>query len=345
MRIVPAVVLAAAVLVIAGCSAADSPAAPDVPTGPGSDSGDTGAGQSDEEGASFPVQVDNCGTGVTVEEAPQRIVTIKSSTTELVLSLGLAEQLAGVAFLDGPLPEDLAGAAADVPVLAETAPSTEVVLAAEPDLIFAGWESTFTDDGIGSRASISDLGIATYVAPSACQDEGYQPDPLTFEGIFADITEAGDLLGAPAAAAELVSVQEEELAEVPSSDAGLSALWYSSGSDTPFVGAGIGAPQLLLETIGLENIAADIDDTWASLSWEAAAAEEPDVIVLVNSDWNSAEHKISVLESVPAMAALPAVAQGRYLVIDFAASEAGVRSVTAAADLADQLAEVEADLP
>lgn len=342
MRIARTAVLAAAALVVAGCSGSGSSANED----PVASTDEAGrGGQSEESDATYPVQVDNCGTDVTVAQAPQRIVTIKSSTTELVLSLGLAENLAGTAFLDGPLPDDLAGAAADIPMLAETAPSTEVVLAAEPDLVFAGWESTFTEDGIGSRASISELGIATYVAPSACQGEGYQPDPLTFEAIFADIIEAGDLLGAPDAAAELVAAQEQDLAQVSASDAGRSALWYSSGSDTPFVGAGIGAPQLLMETIGVDNVAGDIDDTWASLSWEAAAAAEPDVIVLVDSDWNSAEHKISVLESVPAMAALPAVEHGRYLIIDFAASEAGVRSVAAAADLADQLAEVEVGLP
>ena len=335
MRTARTALLAAALLVISACGASQQTA-----TEP-----DSAAAGQDVPADHYPVHLDNCGTEISLDRPPERIVTIKSSTTELVLALGLGDRLAGTAFSDGPLPEDLAEAAADVPELAESDPSTEVVLATEPDLVFAGWESTFTDEGIGSRDSLAELGIATYVAPSACQGPGYQPDPLTFDGLFDHIAEAGDLLGAPDRAQELIETQQEQLAEITASEAGLSALWYSSGSDTPFIGGGIGAPHLLLETIGLTNIAADIDDTWASLSWEAVADAEPDVIVLVDSDWNTAEHKISVLESVPAMAALPAVAEGRYLVIPFPASEAGVRSVPAAADLADQLADVETTLP
>lgn len=30
---------------------------------------------------------------------------------------------------------------------------------------------------------------------------------------------------------------------------GRTALWYSSGDDTPYVGAGLGAPELVLDTL------------------------------------------------------------------------------------------------
>ncbi|WP_420111434.1 putative F420-0 ABC transporter substrate-binding protein [Pseudactinotalea sp.] len=294
---------------------------------------------SDDGGAAlgYPVTVDNCGTEVTLDAPPERIVTIKSSTTELVLALGLGDHLIGAAFLDGPFPADLADAGGEVPILAERAPSSEIVLAAEPDLVFAGWESSFAADGLGERSELAGLGVDTYVAPAACQGEGYRPDPLTFESVFADIAEAGDLLGAPEAAAELVAEQRAALEQVTPSDEGLTALWYSSGSDTPFVGGGIGAPQMIMEAAGLTNIAAGIEESWGSMGWESVVAAEPDVIVLVDSAWNTAENKISVLEGNPVTAALPAVQDSRYLVVDFAATEAGIRNVTAAAALVDQL--------
>lgn len=294
---------------------------------------------SDDGGAAsgYPVTVDNCGTEVTLDAPPERIVTIKSSTTELVLALGAGERLIGAAFLDGPFPTDLAEAGGEIPILAERAPSSEIVLAAEPDLVFAGWESSFAADGLGERSELADLGVATYVAPAACQGEGYRPDPLTFESVFEDIVEAGDLLGEPDAAAALVAEQREALEQVTPSDAGLTAVWYSSGSDTPFVGGGIGAPQMIMEAAGLTNIAADIAESWGSMGWESVVAAEPDVIVLVDSAWNTAENKISVLEENPVTAALPAVQEGRYLVVDFAATEAGIRNVSAAAALVEQL--------
>ena len=66
--------------------------------------------------AGYPVTVDNCGTEVALDAAPQRIVTIKSSTTELALALGVGDRLVGAAFLDGPFPDELAEAGAQVPV-------------------------------------------------------------------------------------------------------------------------------------------------------------------------------------------------------------------------------------
>lgn len=331
-RRVPIAAAVLAILTLTACSTTDG--------GASSAEEVTSSGGSSADAAGYPRTVDNCGTEVTVPAPPQRIVTIKSTSTELVLALGLADRLVGTAFADGPLPEDLAEAGGEVPVLAERAPSSEVVLATEPDFVFAGWESNFSADSAGERSELADLGIATYVNPAACLEEGYQPDPLTFEHIFDDILEAGELLGAPEAAEALVAEQEDTLAQVQPSSDDLTALWYSSGSDIPYVGGGIGAPQLLLETVGLTNIMADVQESWASGSWEDIAAQNPDVIVLVDSAWNTAEHKIEVLESSPVTSTMDAVIDQRYLVVPFPASEAGVRSVPAAVDLAGQLADL-----
>ena len=97
---------------------------------------------------------------------------------------------------------------------------------------------------------------------------------------------------------------------------------------------------MMLETLGLTNIAADVDDTWTSFSWEAIVDANPDVIVLVDASWNTADSKIAALEANPATAGLTAVQNGSYLRIPFAAGEAGVRNVEATADLADQLSAV-----
>ncbi|MBD7994265.1 putative F420-0 ABC transporter substrate-binding protein [Arthrobacter sp. Sa2CUA1] len=321
-----AVFCAAALL--SGCSAgpAEDPAAA-APTG------ETAA----PETPAYPLTLDNCGTPVTLSAAPERVVTIKSTSTEMLLALGLGGKIVGTAFSDGPVPEVWAPATAP-PVLAEKVPSREAVLALEPDLVFAGWESNFSADGAGERTQLAELGINSYVSPAACQEDGYRPDPLTFDDVFASITEAGDLFGAPEAAQELVDAQRTELAGIQRSEAGLTALWYSSGSDTPYVGAGSGAPQLMLEAAGLENIAADIKQAWSPYSWEAVAAADPDVIVLVDSAWGSVEKKKAVLESHPVISQLTAVREGRYLVVPFAASEAGVRNVETVRSLADQAA-------
>ncbi len=281
--------------------------------------------------------LDNCGTTVDLAAGPpERVVTIKSTSTEMLLALGLAGRIVGTAFQDGPVPERWAAAAAELPVLADRVPSQEVVLETEPDLVYAGWESNFSADGAGTRDDLAALGIRSYVSPAACKEAAYQPKRLTFADIDEEIGEIAELFGVDDSA--LLAEQHATLASIAKDTRGLSALWFSSGSDIPYVGAGIGAPQLILDTIGVRNIAAEVKDTWASYNWESVIAANPDVIVLVDATWSTKEKKIRVLEENPATAQLDAVKNRRYLVVPFAASEAGVRTVDAAADLARQLA-------
>ncbi|TFC68929.1 putative F420-0 ABC transporter substrate-binding protein [Cryobacterium sp. TMT2-4] len=320
------VVVAAAALLSSGCAAASPVAAPSA--APGASAG-TGGG--------YPMTIDNCGTDVTVEAAPERIVTIKSSTTELLLALDLSDRIVGSAFLDGPLPASLEKAGAGLFVVSDFVPGQEAVLGLTPDFVYGGWESNFSAEGVGERQSLTDLGIGSYVSPAACKGEGYMPDPLTFDSVFAEITEAGAIFGAEEAAADLVADQQKTLAALDPAAADTTALWYSSGTDTPYVGAGIGSPNMIMAAAGLTNVFADVQDTWTSVGWESVIEANPSVIVLVDATWNTAESKIANLETNPATQQLDAVKNQRYIVLPFAATEAGIRNVEAAASTIEQL--------
>ncbi len=317
-RAFPPVIIAACCAVLTACTATSAPhAAPS--TAPNSAS----------------ASIDNCGVTVPLADPPQRVVTIKSTSTEMLLALGLGDRIVGTAFQDGPVPAKWSAEAADLPVLAEKVPSEEVVLGTNPDFVYAGWESNFSADGAGTRAELASLGIRTYVSPSACKEAAYQPKRLTFDDIDREINQIAALFGVDDAA--LLAQQHDTLKSIHKDNRGLSALWFSSGSDIPYVGAGIGAPQLILDTIGVRNIAANVNDTWASYNWESVVAANPDVIVLVDASWSTQQKKIGVLEGNPATAKLDAVKNHRYLIVPFAASEAGVRTADAAAELATQL--------
>ena len=316
----PAVGLAAALLVLTGCAGEATPAA---------EPSDAAA----PAASAYPLSLENCGTDVTIEKAPERVLTIKSTSTEMLLALGLEDRLIGQAFPDGPVPDELGGE--DVPVVSDKVPGQESVLTLEPDLVFAGWESNFSADGAGDRATLESLGVNTYVSPAACKEAG-KPVTLGFDDVFDQITEVGAMFDVPDAATELIAEQRTALEEIsPVSD--VSALWYSSGSDTPYVGAGSGAPQMILDAVGVTNIAADVDDSWTPFNWESVVDANPDVIVLVVSDWGTAEKKIGVLKANPATAKLDAVVNERFITVPFAATEAGVRNVEAATSIADQL--------
>jgi iron complex transport system substrate-binding protein len=285
---------------------------------------------------SYPLTLDNCGFSVTLPQAPERVVTIKSTATEMLLALGLGDKIVGVGFQDGPAPEPWTSAAAALPVLSDKLPSQEVVLEAEPELVYGGWESNFAADGAGERPTLAGLGVASYVSPAACRS--IKPAKLTFDAVFAEIAEIGTIFDAGGSADALIAEQQAALAAITPDTRGLTALWYSSGTKTPYVGAGSGAPAMMLETLGLDNIMADIDEGWVSASWEAVVDANPDVIVLVDAVWNSAEQKKTLLAENPITSQLDAVANQRYLIVPFPASEAGVRNVGATADMAAQLA-------
>ena len=123
--------------------------------------------------------LDNCGTVIDLAEGPpERVVTIKSTSTEMLLALGLGDRIVGTAFQDGPVPEKWAADAAGIPVLADKVPSQEVVLEAEPDFVYAGWESNFSADGAGTRPDLAALGIRSYVSPAASHNPFQQHSPL-----------------------------------------------------------------------------------------------------------------------------------------------------------------------
>jgi iron complex transport system substrate-binding protein len=314
---------AAALVLLAGCATPTTA----VPSSPAT----TSAG---------PVSFRNCDTDVTFAKAPQRVVTIKSTSTEMMLALGVGDRIVGTAFQDGPVPDEWAADAKGLTSISDFMPSEEAVLDLEPDLVYAGWESAFSADASGTRSELLGLGVGSYVQPAACRSEG-APAKLTFGDVFDEIDQAAAIF--QVSPTKLVSSQKAELAKITPDDRGLTALWYSSGDDTPYVGAGTGAPELVLETVGLKNIAADVAQTWTSLGWEAIVADNPDVIVLIDATWNTAQSKIDTLRANPATAELDAVKNDRYLILPFASSEAGVRTVSAVTSLAEQLKAL--DLP
>lgn len=284
--------------------------------------------------SNYPIRLENCGHKIDIERAPQRVVTIKSTATEMLLALGLDDRIVGVGFQDGPVPTQWASA--ELPVLSPKLPSQEVVLETEPDLVYGGWESNFAADGAGERTSLEALGVDSYVSPAACRS--VKPPKLTFERVFDEIREVGSIFDAQDAAEKLIAKQKAELATVKPDERKLSAVWYSSGTKAPYVGAGSNAPAMMMEALGLQNIMADQDEGWISASWEAVVDADPDVIILVDADWNSAEQKKKLLAENPITSRLDAVVNQRYLVLPFPASEAGVRNAAAVVEMGRQLA-------
>lgn len=319
VRTLPTLAAAATALLLAGCAGA--------PTS--EDGGDSSSG--------FPVELTSCGVASEVADRPENAITMNQGATEVVLALGVEDQLAGTAYLDDEIPEKWRDAYESVPVIADEYPDSETVLAERPDFIYASYASAFDAEAAGERSELADSSIATYVSPLGCP--GDDKPEVSWDSVWGEIDDVAAAFGVPDRAEEIRADQQGILDQLEADGAGdgLRVFWFDSGTDTAFAGAGQGGPQLILDAIGAENVFGDMDGGWADVSWEQVVAEDPDVIVFADAGWSTAEDKIEFLRNDPALSQLRAVQEERFVTVPFSESTPGVRLADGASSVAEQL--------
>lgn len=274
--------------------------------------------------------VTSCGLPLSVPAPPKRAITLEQNATEIMLSLGLGDRMAGTSYQTDPVLPALDAAYAKVPVLAKLYPSREAVLNARPDFLYSTFTSAYAADAAGPRKDLAGLGVPAYLSRFACEDG---PLPFSFDGVLTEITEIAALFGVPERGAALVADQRARLAAAPKAPAGTTVLWYYSGTKTPYVAGAGGVPAAIGEQLGIRNVYGDAEQAWPAGSWEQIAARDPDVIVLADltrgGDGDSAQAKIDHLRSNPVTAHLTAVRTGRFITVPGSAMDPSVRSIGA----------------
>ena len=110
------------------------------------------------------------------------------------------------------------------------------------------------------------------------------------------------------AAAELIATQQAALDAIEPDDRGPHRALVLLGRRHPVRRAPASARRSsCIDAAGSTNIAADVEDTWTSLGWEAIVDADPDVIVLIDADWNTAAEQDRPARVEPRDGALPAV--------------------------------------
>lgn len=300
------------------------------------------AAPSGDGGDGYPLTITSCGFESTLEAQPTRAITMNQGATEVMLALGLSDHLAGTAYLDDEVPDKWKEAYESVPVLAEEYPDHETVLSSEPDFVYASYVSAFGEEAAGSRESLADLGVASYLSPFGCEDADARP-PVEFEHVWAEIADIGRAFGVTERAEELIAEQRASIADLGTEAVGegLDIFWFDSGDRTALAGVGGGGPQLIIDAVGGTNVFADAEGGWSEVSWEDVIAADPDVIVLAEAAWSSAQEKIDYLENDPVLSQLRAVREKAYATVWYSESTPGARLADGAASLAEQLADLD----
>ncbi|MFF9687872.1 ABC transporter substrate-binding protein [Streptomyces sp. NPDC014623] len=291
--------------------------------------------------AGFPVTLENCGRTVTVDAPPRHAVSLNQGSTEILLSLGLAGRLAGSATWTDPVMKGLEKDEATVPRIAENQPSSEKVLAEEPDFVSASFESTLGKGGVASRDRFAELGVPTYLSPADCvgkdnhgSSDGSRTEPLTMDPVYGEVRDLAEVFGVPERGEKLITSLEGRIdkaaADIDASDATL--LYWFANAEAPYLAGCCGAPGIITEALGAKNVFDDTHEEWPQINWETVADRDPDVLVIgdltrTSQTAESAEKKIEFLESNPATKNLDAVRHKRYVLLSGQAMNPTIRTV------------------
>ncbi|MBR7672551.1 ABC transporter substrate-binding protein [Streptomyces daliensis] len=302
-------------------------------------SGGEGSGKSAASGG-YPRTLENCGEKVTVDSPPRRAVSLNQGTTEILLSLGLADRMAGTATWTDPVARGLGEENAKVERLADNAPSFERVLEEEPDFVAASFESTLGKGGVAPRGDFEKLGVPTYLSPTDCAKEnggsgdGERARPLRMDDVYGEVRDLAEAFGVEKRGEKLIAELKARTAkateDVEASDTRL--MYWFANSESPYLAGCCGAPGIITRAVGAENVFDDTHDEWPQINWERVADRDPDVIVLGDLSRKSqtaetAAAKIKWLESNPVTRHMKAVEKKRYVLLSGAAMNPSIRTV------------------
>ncbi|MCY4146299.1 MAG: ABC transporter substrate-binding protein [Chloroflexi bacterium] len=294
-----------------------------------------------QDEAAFPVTIENCGFAATFDAPPESGITMNQGATEVMLALGLEERMTGTAYLDDAILPEFADAYETIPVISDTYPSQEVLFGADPDFVYGSYSSAFGEAAAGPREQLAELGIGSYVSPVACADRSLRPEIATIDDVYGEVRDIGAIFGVADRAEALIADLQAELdnisAVLEGVEESMSLFWFDSGGDDVYAGACCGAPGMIMDLLAVENVFADAEGSWATVSWEEVVARDADAIVIVNADWDTAASKIETLTTNPAYADMTAVQNENWVQIDFSYTTPNIRNVAAVRIIAEFL--------
>lgn len=271
----------------------------------GSDGGSEADAPSDSVAATQqPAPVETASSSAPADEtvptdAPQRIVSLSPTHTEMLFAIGAGDQLVAVDdFSNYPaealdLPNELSG----------FEPNVEAIAAYDPDLVVIGGDFT----GLGDQ--LDELGIAWWDGPAAS----------TLDDTYTQIEQLGAATGHVGEAAELVGSMQTDIDEIVAANPAaevpltffheLDPTLFSADSST-FIGE-------IYALLGLENIADRVEGDsggFPQLSAEFVVSADPDLIFL--ADTKCCAETAATVGARDGWAGLSAVQNGNVIEMD-----------------------------
>lgn len=284
------------------------------------------------------ITVENCGEKVTVDEPVTELYAYDGGIISIALAVGARDELVAVTgiardqqLLELAYPKDRVD---ELKVVGDDHPTLETVLALKPQMMFAGWNYGFSESRNLIPATVEEHGIETYLLSESCrQEDGDRGTMEAWAALRTDLLNIGALTGHDETAKKVVADIDERrkaLEGAPRPAEAPTAFLFDSGTDAIFTSGSFGGPQAILDTAGVTNATADVEDTWTEVGWERFAASKPDIIYFVDYPGQSYEEKVKVLKANPASRDLPAVKENRFVNLPYAMWVSGPLNIDAA---------------
>ena len=282
----------------------------------------------------------SCNRTVTFENPPERAISNDVNLTEMMLVLGLADRMVGYTGISGwkTLDAEMRSGVKELPELSAKYPTKEVLVGADADFFFAGWNYGMKVGGEVTPETLAPFGIKVYELTESCSHI-MDKDKAGLKDMYADILNLGTIFGVEARAEALVEGYKSELknfkASLTSIEEGLRVFVYDSGEDAPFTAGRYAMPTALIEAAGGTNIMDDFDKSWGTVTWEEVIERDPQVVVIVNYGDVTAEQKRDYMMSNPAFKNISAIKNDRFVTLEYVEATPGPRNIKAVKNLAD----------
>ena len=281
-------------LALGACAPAGSSSAPPTSAAP---TPSEPAATPSPSAAAFPIELtDDAGRSVTIDAAPERIVSLAPSNTEIVCALDACDRLVGVTDFD-----DFPAEVTDVPdVVIGAVVDPELVVEAEPDLVLAAGNEQTPSAVI---EQLDELGLTVLVLY-----------PETLDEVYADIELVATALDASDEAEGLIDGMRERVDAVTEAvaDADRPRTFYEVFYSDVIYTAGDGSfLAALIDLAGGEPITGD---AMGVIDAEALVAADPELILLGTASYDPSlaepEAALQTVSARPGWAELTAVREG-----------------------------------
>ena len=284
------------------------------------------------------VSVDSCNRTVTFDSPPQRAISNDVNLTEMMLVLGLSDKMVGYTGISGwkTLDEEMRLGVKQLPELSPKYPTKEVLVGADADFFFAGWNYGMKVGGEVTPETLKPFGINVYELTESCIHI-MTKKKVNMDDMYNDLLNLGRIFQIENRAKKLVDGYRTDLKKFTQKLEKISpkkVFVYDSGEDTPFTAGRYAMPTALIEAAGGLNIMDDFQKSWGTVTWEEVIDRNPEIVVIVNYGKVTAEQKRKFMMSNPAFANIDAVKNDRFVTLEYVEATPGPRNIKAIKKLA-----------